>query len=489
MSLNNKIKHAGKWQSLSVISTIVTQVVYFGIMTRLLMKEDYGLMAIINGIVGIGNIFVQGGMGTALIQRKEITNRHINGALQTSLLIGVILYAVFYFSASSISLVYNDIRLELLIKIASFNLILLSINNISVNLLHKNYLFKSASLVNIFSIILGYVIGVCMAFYDYGVWSLVIATLVSSTMSTTAMFYFAPIKISFRPCVKEAKELFGFGSGMILLSLSNFFSDKGLNLIFGKIFAPAILGVYERTSALKTLPSRLLSRIIDRVMFPVMSEIQDENERLLRIYKFGLGLGNSLIIPATVFLVFFAPEIVQILMGSNWSEAVAPLQIMFLILPFKNSGTMTDSIIRAKGLIYKNVTRKYIFTVIIIILSGILGYFFGINGAAVGIVISHFINYLMMLVLVKNVFGGTVKEYVYQPLMEGLKLGFFIGALIYLFRFSFNLLGKTDVVMFVVFSICLLFLLIILLRYKASIFGFYLEKAIKSSFKTVSKSD
>ncbi len=165
----------------------------------------------------------------------------------------------------------------------------------------------------------------------------------------------------------------------------------------------------------KEIPSQFLAKIINQVMFPVMSEIQDEKERLIKIYKFGLGFSNSIMIPATVFLVFFSPEIVQILMGANWPEAVLPLQIMFLILTFSNSGKMTDEVIKAKGLIYKNVTRKYIFTVIILVLSSALGYLYGINGAAVGIVISYFINYLMMIVLVTNVFEGSIKEYFYQP--------------------------------------------------------------------------
>jgi len=483
MNLNTKIKHAGKWQSLSVISIIVIQVVYFAIMTRLLMKEDYGLMAIVNGIVGIGNIFIQGGLGSALIQRKEINNRHINGTLQISLLLGLVLYAIFYFSATSISSVYNDIRLELLIKVASLNLILLAISNISLNLLFKNYFFKSVSLINVFSNLIGYGIGVGLAFNDYGVWSLVIATLVSSSISTMALFYFAPIKISFKPCLKEASELFGFGSGMILLSLSNFLSNKGLNLVFGKVFAQDILGVYERASGLKSLPSSFLSNIINKVMFPVMSEIQDENERLLSIYKFGLGVSNSIMIPTTVFLIFFSAEIVQILMGPNWSEAVVPLQIMFLVLTFKNSGSMTDSIIRAKGLIYKNVSRKYIFTLIIIVLSGTLGYFFGINGAAIGIVISHFINYLMMIILVKSVFSGSIKEYFYQPLVAGLRIGLYLAILILGYKWLFNLWGSTNITMFIVFTLGLLILLVGILKFKPAILGDYLEKAIKSALR------
>ena len=483
MSLSGKIKHAGKWQSFSVLSLNVLQILYFSIMTRLLFKEDYGLMAIINAIIGIGNIFIQGGMGAALMQRKEINDRHINGALQTSLFLGFILYAIFYIMAPSIASAYNDHRLDNLIKVSSLNLILLALSNISINLLLKDYSFRNVAIVNIVSNVIGYGAGVYLAMNGHGVWSLVIATLIASLINSIALFYLAPIKISLKIHYKEARQLFGFGSGMMLLTFSNFLSRNGLNLIFGKIFAQDILGVYERASRVKEIPSEFHAKIVNNVMFPVMSEIQDEKERLIKIYKFGLGFSNSIMIPATVFLVFFSAEIVQILMGTNWPEAVLPLQIMFLILTFSNAGKTTDVVIKAQGLVYKNVTRKYIFTVIIIVLSGALGYLYGINGAAVGIVISHFINYLMMIVLVKNVFKGSFGEYFYQPLVAGLKLGLYLGILILVYKYLFDLWEKTDVTMFIVFTIGLLMICAGLLKFKPSVFGQYLELAIKNMLK------
>ncbi|PIB23022.1 lipopolysaccharide biosynthesis protein [Maribacter sp. 4G9] len=478
MSLSKKIKNAGKWQSLSVISLNVLQLVYFAIMTRLLLKEDYGLMAIVNGTIGIGNIFIQGGMGSALIQRKEINNNHINGALQTSILIGLVLYVCFYFLSPYIAATYNDSRLDDLIKVSSLNLLLLALNNISVNLLLKNFRFKNASLVDICANLIGYSFGVYLATKNYGVWSLVVATLLSSLISTITMFYFAPIKISLKFHYTEAKELFGFGSGMMLLSFSNFLSSKGLNLVFGKIFAQDILGIYERTSRIKELPSQFLASIINKVMFPVMSEIQDENEKLIKIYKFGIGVSNSIMIPLTVFLIFFSAEIVQILMGTNWDEAILPLQIMFLVLTFSNSGKMTDAVIRSKGLIYKNVTRKYIFTALIVIISGSLGYFYGINGAAVGIVISYFINYLMMIILVKNVFEGSMKEYFFEPLLAGIKLGLYVAIIIVIYKSIFNLWNIADVSMFIVFLLFLIIVFITLLKFRPKIFGHYLHTVL-----------
>jgi len=483
MSLSDKIKHAGKWRSFSVLSLNVLKIVYFSIMTRLLIKADYGLMAIISGIIGIGNIFIQGGMGAALIQRKEINNKHINGALQTSLFLGLALYVILYIMAPFIASGYNDLRLDNLIKVASLNFILLALVSISTSLLFKYYSFKNVAIVDIISNIIGYGTGIYLAMNGHGVWSLVIATLITSLLSAIALFYLAPIKISLKLHYKEGRQLFSFGFGIVLLSFSSFLSRNGLNLIFGKFFAQDMLGVYERTARVKEIPSELLAKIINQVMFPVMSEVQDEKERLIKIYKFGLGFSNSIMIPITVFLVFFSAEIVQILMGSNWPEAVLPLQIMFLILTFSNAGKTTDEVIKAKGLVYKNVTRKYIFTVIILVLSGVLGYLYGINGAAVGIVISHFINYVMMIVLVKNIFKGTIKEYFYEPLIAGLRLGLYVGVLIFAYKYVFNLWEKTDVTMLIVFTVGLLIICVGLLKFKPSVFGQYLELAIKNMLK------
>lgn len=478
MSLSGKIKNAGFWQAFEVITKFILQFVYFAIMARILLKEDYGLMAIANGIIGIGAIFISGGMGTALIQKIDINDRYINAALQTSLFIGLLLFFIFFITASIIGQFYDDNRLESVIQVISINFVLLAISNISVNLLHKSFKFKNTSLVTTISLFCGYSMGISLAYMDYGVWSLIIATLFSSFISTVGFFIYAPIKVSRKIYFKEAKELFGFGSGMMLLALSNFFSNNGLNLVLGKIFSPSTLGIFERSSYIKTLPSLFLGDIIDKVMFPVMSEIQNENNRLISIFKFTIGLSNSLMIPVTVFLMFFTPEIVHILMGDEWLDVIIPLQIMFIVLPFSNSGRMADSIVRAKGLVYKNVTRKYIFTGIIILLSSSLGYFYGVIGAAIGICLSYVINYLMMLFLVKNIFRTSIKEIFYIPIISGLKLGAYVAAAIIGFKQVFNLWSETNIFLFICFTLFLGVILLLVLKFIPALLGPYISTAI-----------
>lgn len=483
MSVVNQIKNAGFWQTIEVASQLVFQLVYFSIMARLLLKEDYGLMAISTGVIGVGLIFVRGGMGTALIQKKKINDKYINAALQTNLFIGLILCLVFFLLSGVIGSFYDDGRLSLIVKVLSFNIILLSVNNITLSILHKNFNFKYSSLVSISATVLSNVLGLIMALNGHGVWSLVYATISGSALRTMGFLYFAPIKLSYKLYFKEAKELFVFGSGMMLLALSNFFSDKGLNLIFGKIFDSGTLGVYERAAHIKTLPSLFIGNVLDKVMFPVMSKLQDEEEQLMSIFKFGLGLSNSLMIPLSIFLIVFTPEIVSLLMGDKWMETIVPLQIMFVVLPFSNSGRMADSIIRAKGLVYKNVVRKYAFTAIILTLSLVLGYFYGIIGAAIGVSVSYFINYLMMIVLVNRVFNRAIKEVFVEPLVTGFKLGFSMLVLIFTYKAIFGFFWEIDVFHFIIFSILCLILLFLIGRYKPRFLGIYISTTLSKYLK------
>ena len=138
MSVTTKLKSAGLWQSLQVVIQIVAQFGYIAVMARLLSKSDFGLMAIANGFIGIGMLFSTAGMGSALIQHKNPTQKHINAALHGSFFLSLLVFLIIYFSSSSIAEFYKQPKLELIVKIIGFGIILNSINSISRSLLQKH---------------------------------------------------------------------------------------------------------------------------------------------------------------------------------------------------------------------------------------------------------------------------------------------------------------------------------------------------------------
>lgn len=487
MDLTRKLKNAGIWQLLQVVVQAITQFVYIAVMARLLSKADFGLMALASSFIGIGIIFSEGGMGSALIQRQNITQKHINAALQGNLFIGLAVFVIFFFTAHFIAQFYNQPLLELIIKVIGVNVILSSVNNVSRGLLHKNFQFKITSNVIVFTTIIGYTIGIVLAFLGFGVWSLVATTLAISLLSTACMFYYAPIKLSVKFYLQEWKELFSFGFGVILLKINNYIGTQGINLVLGKIFPPAQLGVFERTYSIKTIPSRYLGNILDTIMFPAMSEIQDENVRLFRIYQHSLGVVNSVLMPVAVFLIFFSEEVVLILLGDKWLEAVLPLQIMFAVLPFSSSGRMADSVIRAKGLIYKNVVRKFLYVLVLITTVSMGAINYGLKGAAIGVTFSYLFNYIIMLILVEKIFNKRAKEIFLLPILSGLKLSLLMLLQLMLFSFLLKQFETSFILNFIIITFLMIGVMGLIIWKKPALLGVYLQETIIRLFSKIKK--
>lgn len=482
MSTIKKMKNAGIWQALKIIIQVVTQFGYMAVMARLLTKADFGLMALAGSFIGFGILFSEAGMGAALIQRKNITQNHMNAAVQGSILTGIIVFILLYFTSDFIAVFFEQPTLAPIIKVVGVIVILSSLSIVSKSLLQKSFKFKHTSLVAMITIIFGYSLGVITALRGMGVWSLVIANLSSVLLSSLILIYLSPIKFSFKLYIHEWKELFSFGSGLILARLINLFSTHGLNLVLGKIFVPAQLGIFERANTVKTLPSSYLGEILDTIMFPTMAEIQDEEERLFKIYQHGLGVVNTILMPVALFLILFSKEVVLILLGEDWLETVLPLQIMFLVLPFSSSIRMADSVIRAKGLIYKNVYRRAVYVVVLIFTVALGGYFYGLIGAAIGVAFSYIFNYIYMLFLVKSIFQKKITEIFIQPLLSGLRLALIILIPILIYTSVFNAWSHDSIWKFIVLTILMGMTIIILVWKRPTILGEYLQETLVRLF-------
>lgn len=473
MTLFKKVKNAGMWQTIEIFVMVVAQFIYMATMARILSKSDFGLMAIANSFVVLGYIFAESGMGAALIQKKNITNRHINAALQSGILLGLILFITFFSLAPLIAILFEQQKLENLIRVIAINFFVFSVSAISLGLLQKDFKFKEKALVIIFSIIISYAIGIILGLNGYGVWSLVMAVLLQSILRTMGLFYFARIKLIKGFFLKEWKDLFSFGFGVILLKITNYIGTNGINLVLGKILNPGLLGVFERTYQIKTIPVTYLGNLIDTVMFPALSEIQDEKDRLFNVYQQMLGVVNTIFIPVAFYFIFFSKEIVLILLGKNWPEAAIPLQIMFIALPFSISMRMADSVIRAKGLVYKNVWRKFLYVIVLICGAGYGAYNYGLIGAAVGVTISYLFNYITMLFLVKNVFKRNMIEIFISPIMAGLKLMMILLIIILSTTTFFNLWGSVNIEYFLILTFLIGVVVIIIAWEKPYLFGEY----------------
>ncbi len=250
---------------------------------------------------------------------------------------------------------------------------------------------------------------------------------------------------------------------------------------------PIQLGLFERSNQIKTLPSSYIGDILDTIMFPTMSEIQDEKERLFRIFQHSLGMVNSILIPVALFLILFANEIVSILLGDQWLDAVVPLQIMFVVLPFSSSGRMADSVVRATGLIYKNVIRKFIYVLVLITTVSIGAYYYGVTGAAIGVSFSYLFNYSIMLILVKSIFNKSPKEIFIKPVLYGIRLSLIILGPTVLYTTLLQAWQHTSIVKFLIITIMVGITMLFMVWKRPSVLGIYLEETLYAFFPKLIK--
>lgn len=473
MTLLKKVKNAGIWQTIEVVVTVAAQFIYMATMARILNKADFGLMALANSFVMFGYIFAESGMGAALIQKKNITIKHINAALQGGILFGLCLFLIMFSLAPFIANYFAQQQLENLIRVIAINFFVFSISAVSVGILQKEFRFKEKALVIIFSMIISYGLGIYLGLIGYGVWSLVIAVLLLAILRTIGYFYFARVKFIKGFFFKEWKDLFSFGFGVILLRFANYIGSNGIHLVLGKIFSPGLLGVFERTYQIKTIPGTYIGNIIDTVMFPALSEIQNEDDRLFRIYQQMLGTVNTIFIPAAFYFIFFSQEIVMILLGQKWPEAVIPLQIMFIALPLSISVRMADSVIRAKGLVYKNAGRKLLYVIVLLLGAGFGAYHYGLIGAAIGVTISYLFNYATMLFLVRKVFNKKLTEIYFEPLMSGVKLMLILSIIVISSSTILNLWNTVNVEYFLIQTLLISSMLLFIGWQKPILLGEY----------------
>jgi O-antigen/teichoic acid export membrane protein len=418
---------AGGWQLLNVILFALIQLFFYGFFARILPKSDFGVIAIANVFIGLASLLTESGLGAALIYKQNTTEGHYAVVFLSNLIIGFVFWALLFFLAKPIASFYKNDQLLSVLRVLSFNFVLQSFGSVSDFLLQKKMQFKSLFIIEVLSNLISSVAGVWAALYfNLGIWALIYSILLMTLLNSIGYFLFNKEKIAFRGFSKlYFSELFSFGAGLTLVRITNFFTTNGINFFIGKLVSMSNLGVYERTFKIMTLPGTYLGNILDKVMFPSMARFNTDDVKLYDYYKKGLAFVNAIMFPATLLLILFSREIVYIILGKSWLSSVVTLRILFLCLLFRVSIRMCDSVVRAKGLVYKSARNKFINALLLVALVYV-GSFWGVNGICVGTLIFSIIGYITMSVLVQKSFNKNMRQ-VFTAFFIPLKYAFFIG--------------------------------------------------------------
>nr|WP_246476703.1 lipopolysaccharide biosynthesis protein [Salicibibacter cibi] len=414
-------------------------------------------------------IFTQLGVGPALIQRMYLEERHIRTGFTASILLGFTFTLLIIIFAPVIASLFLIDELTEVLRVISVMFIFQSVGIVAESLLRRELRFRNIAIMQVVSFSIGYgLMGITLGLLDFGVWALVGAHISQTLLKMSLMLYFRPHSKKLELNVITLKELLLFGGGHTLGKIGNFFALQGDNAVVGRFLGAEALGFYGRAYQLMMMPVTLFGTVLDKILFPAMSTIQEQNKRILRVYRRGIAMVSLIIIPIGAFLWLAAPEIVLMLLGTSWTEIIPAFQILIAGLLFRTSYRLSDSLIRAKGAVYRNSWRQWVYALAVLI-GSYIGHFWGVSGVAFGVLLALTLNYFLLAKLSLKLIGMRWKEYLGAHI-PGLLLGTLVFGEVWVLLKLFRAYELTPLVSVGAIGILVLLSVWIVYRYGSNIF-------------------
>jgi O-antigen/teichoic acid export membrane protein len=328
MSLKTKTIRGVFWVSLSNILLKVLNFIISIILARLLEPSDFGLVAMGLIIVNFFEIFRDLGIGASLIYRKDNMDKAANTAFFIFPIVAIAFYAVSYLIAPLASDFFREENVEILIKVLSLTFVIWSFGNLPRTLLTKDLEFKKLVIPQILPK-LGYgTVAIGMAFYSFGVWSLVGGRLVLEVLSVITIWHAIDWRPSYKFNKKAALELISYGKHVMSANVIVFFISVIDVMFIGRLLGSESLGYYSIAFGIAGLLTAQVSDLMGQVMFPAYSKIQGDKNALKKAYLKTLKYLSIIAIPATFGIAVIAWDFVKVVYGDKWLPAVAALQVL-----------------------------------------------------------------------------------------------------------------------------------------------------------------
>lgn len=404
-SLKKKATAGMAWSALQRYSTMLIQFISGIILARLLTPYDYGCIGMLTIFMVLSETFIDGGFGSALIQKKQPTHEDYSTIFFWNIGMSAFLYAILFFSAPAIARFYHIPLLCDVLRVQGVILFIYAFNIVQRNQLQKKLNFKVLSIVTISTSIISLTITIIMAYHGFGVWSLVTQHILTALIPALVFWFY----IKWRPKLifswKSFKELFSFGFYMFLTSLLNQFGNQFQGLLIGRFYNASTMGLYSKAYATEKLASSSISQVMTQVTFPLYAQVQDDKVKLASMIK-QLTMSLAFItFPLMFILLLCAKPIFILLYSERWLDSVPYFQVLCLAgLAYCLQSVNFQSISaigKSKTLFVWTLVKRIIgisFVVIGLLIAGM-------KGLLAGMVINTWFSYAVNIALVSKHIG------------------------------------------------------------------------------------
>lgn len=337
------------WKLLQSSGAFITLFILQIVMARLLAPETFGLIAIVMVIISLANIFIDSGLNSALIQKKDADELDYSSVFTSTLSISILLYILLYIFAPSFADFYNQMELIKLVRVLGIMLITGAFTSVQNAYIAKNALFKVQFKISFITSITSGILGIICAYLGFGVWALVIQQVIDRFITTIFYLFLIDWKPRLNISINRMKRLFSFSYKILFVSLVNELYNNIQTLLFGYFYEPSTLGYYNRGSIIPKSLFNPINSSIKSIMFPVFSNFQDSTDKVRSIAKRSLKTSFLIVFPMMIGLMIVAKPLVLILLTSKWLPAVYYMQIFALIYAIEPIHSINRQIILGLG--------------------------------------------------------------------------------------------------------------------------------------------
>lgn len=433
------------------------------VLARILTPSDYGTIALVTVFTTILQVFIDSGLSTALIQKKDADDLDFSSVFYFNFVICIILYLIMFVSAPFIADFYKDSSLVSIVRVISLTLIISGVKGVQQSYVSRHMLFKRFFFSTLGGTIFSAILGIIMAYAGFGVWAIVFQQLSNNAIDTLILW----ITVKWRPIKKfswsRLKNLLSFGWKMLASSLLDTVYNNLRNMIIGKLYTSADLAFYNQGDKFPKLIVTNINTSIDSVLLPTMSNEQDNHVRAKDMTRRAIKISTYIMAPLMIGLAFCAKPIVQIVLTDKWLPCVPYLQIFCISYLFWPIHTANLNAIKAMGrsdlFLKLEVIKKFMGMILLLITMNIsvmaMAYSLLISGLISQVINSWPNRYLLKYsyidqikdilpnIVMALIMGGFVYfiSYLNLPILVSLVVQILSGGIIYLIL---SILTKND---------------------------------------------
>ncbi len=348
-SLKHKTVRGTLWSSIERFSVQFIQFAVMIIMARILTPEDYGLVGMLTIFISVSQSLVDSGFSQALIRKQDRSETDNSTVFFFNIVVGFAIYALLFLTSPLIARFYNEPILCPMMRVVSLSVVINSFVVVQRALLTVKIDFKTQAKASLTAAILSGALGITMAYTGFGVWSIVwfqVSNLVVNMLMLWALSHWRP---TLTYSWQSFRELFGFGSKLALSGIINTLYNNIYLLVIGKVFKASDLGYYTRAHQFAEFPSSNLTIILQRVTYPVLCTIQNDDERLSEVYRRFLRLSAFVIFPLMMGLAALARPFVLFFLKEQWLFAATLLQIICISMVWYPIHAINLNLLQVKG--------------------------------------------------------------------------------------------------------------------------------------------